>query len=371
MMREHLFRDFREMVRIPSPSGHEHRLNRHIVRRLESLGCRVDYDPAEGGSIGSDGGNIYAYYPGDERRRPLLLSAHSDTVTPTKALDPKLVDGKITSDGTHILGADDKAAIAVIFELLRQAGEKAFPHPPLEIAISVSEETGLQGASLMDMSRFSSQEALVLDMSGSDQIGYAAVGSRDIVIDIRGKASHAGWAIDEGVNAILGASSLMGKLSTGTVDEESVFNIGLISGGEAVNIVPEKARIVGEIRSFQEGKMDAMAEEVRKAARQTEKEIPGLMVSVTEKKKYEPYQNDPRSPLVTALQKAGERLGRPQSLVRCKGGSDANIFNRKGLESIVLSIGMEDVHSSNEHIFLDDMVRLTELLAEFFTERDA
>jgi|MTBAKSStandDraft_2_1061841.scaffolds.fasta_scaffold05230_3 tripeptide aminopeptidase len=370
MIRERLFRDFSEMVGIPSPSGHEHQLNLYVVRRLESLGCRVEYDPGEGRPIGSDGGNIYAFFPGEEQRRPILLSAHTDTVTPAAAFEPRLAGGKITGDGSHILGADDKAAIAVIFELLRQAREEGFSHPPLEIAISISEETGLQGASLMKMKRFASQEALVLDMSGTDKIGYAAVGARDIIIDIRGKASHAGWAIDEGVNAILGASSLIRKLTTGTVDEESVFNIGCIKGGEAVNIVPEKVTIMGEIRSFQEEKMDIMTKDVVKAARLTEEEVPGLTVAVTEKEKYKPYHNDPESPLVRSLLKAGERLGRPQRLVRCKGGSDANIFNREGLESVVLSIGMEDVHSSKEYIFLDDMVRLTELLAEFIKERD-
>ena len=369
MIRERLFEDFREMVKIPSPSGSEHRLNTYVIRRLESLGARVEYDPMEGHCIGSDGGNIYAAFPGDKSRRSILLSAHTDTVIPTTSLNPKLSNGKITGDGTHILGADDKAAIAVIFEVLRQSREQGFPYPPVEIAISVSEETGLQGASLMDISRFSSKEALVLDMSGTDKIGYAAVGARDIIIDVNGKASHAGWAIDEGVNAILGAASLMRKMTTGTVDDESVFNIGLISGGEAVNIVPERAKIICEIRSFQEEKMDAMVKETRDAARRTEEEFPGLTVAVTEKEKYKPYHNDPRSPLIISLQKAGESLGRPQSLVRCKGGSDANIFNRKGLESVVLSIGMEDVHSSNEHIFLDDMVRLTELLVKFLKER--
>ncbi|MBN2726497.1 M20/M25/M40 family metallo-hydrolase [Candidatus Mcinerneyibacteriota bacterium] len=369
MIRERLFQDFREMVKIPSPSGHENMINTHIIHRLEALGARVEYDPGEGGPIGSDGGNIYAFFSGDPARKTILLSAHTDTVTPTVSLEPGLSEGKITGDGTHILGADDKAAIAVIFELLRAAREEGFAHPPIEIALSISEETGLLGASLMDITRFSSKEALVLDMSGTEKIGYAAVGARDIIFDITGKASHAGWAIDEGVNAILGAASLIRKMKTGTVDEESVFNIGLIEGGEAVNIVPERTRIRGEIRSFREGKMDVIVRKALEAAKETEKEFPGMAIDVTVKEKYKPYQNDPKSPLIIALQNAGNSLGRPQSLVRCKGGSDANIFNYKGLESVVLSIGMEDVHSSKEYIYLDDMVRLTEFLIVFLKER--
>jgi len=368
MIKERLFRDFAEMARIPSPTYHEKEINAYLVERLKGLGARVEYDPEEGASLQSNAGNIYAYFPGDPVRKPILLSAHTDTVTPAGAFEAHLENGKITGDGRFVLGADDKAAIAVIFEVLRRVKEMKCSHPPIEIAFSVAEETGLEGAALMDLGRFRSGQALVLDMSGMDLIGYAAVGSLDIQLTFKGKAAHAGWAIDEGINSVMAAASFLQKIKTGTLDSETVLNIGRISGGEAVNIVPEETRLSAELRSFREEKMKKAVEELRTAAQKTEAEYPGLKIRFDVREKYKPYENRKEIPLIKALQKAGKKIGRPQKLVRCKGGSDANIFNNKGLESVVLSIGMTDVHSVREWILLDDMAKVVQLVLAFLKE---
>lgn len=153
---------FMELVRIDSVSGEEAQCARRLCDWLDALGAQVEIDDAAG-KVGGNSGNVIARWPGRKSAQPLMLSAHMDTVEPGRGVRPSLANGLFTSDGTTILGADDKSALAVIIEVLHCIEEGKIESGPLEIVFSVCEETGLLGARHLDYSRIAAHMGYVLD----------------------------------------------------------------------------------------------------------------------------------------------------------------------------------------------------------------
>jgi tripeptide aminopeptidase len=230
--RDRLLDTFLTLVQIDSPSGEEDAIARHLADRLTALGLTVHCDNA---------GNLIARTDGVGQ--PILLNAHMDTVGQDRGIRPVVEDGIVRTDGTTILGGDDKSGVAIILEVLQTLQERSLPHPPLEIALTVSEEIGLVGSKALDMSQFRSRQALVLDSGGP--IGSAVVSApaqEGLRAVIHGKAAHAGVNPEEGVNAIVVASEAITHMPLGRIDGETTANVGLINGGTATNIVPDRVR---------------------------------------------------------------------------------------------------------------------------------
>jgi putative aminopeptidase FrvX len=101
----------------------------------------------------AQGGNVFARFKGTVDAPPLLLSAHLDTVSPTTSIQIVRTENEIKTDGRTILGADNKAGVAIILEVLQTLQERHLPHPPLEVVFSIREEKGLLGAKAFDASQ--------------------------------------------------------------------------------------------------------------------------------------------------------------------------------------------------------------------------
>src|SRR5437879_4721850 len=152
MYAEQLYQTLRELIRLPSTSGHEEQVREYLASVLASRGLESTVDSQ---------GNLIAFLPGEGR--PLLLNAHMDRVPPGLGHEPVLREGVLYSDGTTNLGADDCAGLTIILEVLRRTLEQGLPHPPLVLLFTVMEETGLCGASRFDASAWHIEEGLVFD----------------------------------------------------------------------------------------------------------------------------------------------------------------------------------------------------------------
>jgi tripeptide aminopeptidase len=349
--RDRLLDTFLTLVQIDSPSGEEEAIARHLADRLTDLGLAVH---------GDEIGNLIARLDGVGD--PLLLNAHMDTVGQDRGICPIVEDGIVRTDGTTILGGDDKSGVAIILELLQTLHERGLSHPPLEIALTVSEEIGLVGSKALDMSQFRSRQALVLDSGGP--IGSAVVSApaqEGLHAVVYGKAAHAGVNPEEGINAIVVASEAIAHMLLGRIDEETTANVGLISGGTATNIVPDRVEIRGEARSRNEDKLVAQVQAMTRALEEAA-DGHGARVEIEVTRSFSAYNLNEDSPLVQRVVRAAERLGLTPDLIPSGGGSDANVFNAGGLAALVLSTGMQDVHTSRETIAVDDMVRSAELV---------
>ena len=209
---------FLDYVQIDSETHFEREMTARLVADLEALGLPVTTDEA-GKAAGSDGANVYCHLEGDPNSDCILFSAHMDTVTPGKGVRPQIRDGYIYSDGTTILGADDKSGIAAILEALRTLLESGVPHRPMDILFTIREEGGLNGSANVDYGRLKAKYGVVLDASNDvGKIVSSAPGQIRIYADIYGRKAHAGSDPEKGVSAIQAAAVAVSRMRLQRID---------------------------------------------------------------------------------------------------------------------------------------------------------
>jgi len=346
-----LLATFLELLRIDSPSREEQAIGKYLAERLSAMGLTAEID---------DIGNVIAHMDGEGE--PLLLAAHMDNVMPCKGVVPVVEDGIVRSDGTTVLGGDDKAGVAIILEVLRMILERDLPHRPVEAVITVQEEIGLYGAKALDMAGLRARLGISLDAGGAPGSIIVSAPSQDsISAVVHGKAAHAGACPESGVSAIVIASEAVTQMKLGRIDEETTANIGLIRGGTATNIIPDRVELEGEARSRNEDKLtsqtSAMVDALHTAALEH-----GGTVDIDVKRAYTGYVLTEDDEIVHLIMNAMRSLDLEPTLVATGGGSDANIYNAAGVQVVNIGIGMEDVHTTEEHIALSDMVSGAEVV---------
>ena len=368
--RDRLGETFKFLVEIDSISKEEATISSEIKKILESLGAETVVDSA-GDKIGGNSGNLIAKFKGNKQAPPLLLNAHMDTVEPGKGITAVLEEGIFTSDGTTILGADDKSAIAILIETIKIIQENDLPYGPIEIVLTVCEEIGLLGAKHLDLSLINAEYGYALDATDTEGIVTRAPSANRLEFKIHGKDAHAGASPEKGINAILLASKAIAKLEIGRIDQETTCNIGMIEGGLAINIVPNLVTVKGEARSHDEEKLSKITNEMVSSFKEvvenykdasSDDGLPRLEVHV--KKDFSRMNVPDEHPVVLLACKAAENLGRKMVAKTTGGGADANILFGKGIVTGVLGTGMRDMHTVRESVRLDDMVKTVELLLE-------
>lgn len=355
-----LVESFMELVKIDSISREERNLADFLIEKLEDLGLEVIVDQA-GEKVKSNCGNVIARFKGNIKEvTPIMFSAHMDTIVPGKNINPLLKGGKIVSDGKTILGADDKAAIAALLESLHIIKEKNISHGDIEILFTICEEIGLYGAKNLNLSDLNAQMGFVLDCGGQvGEIISAAPSQNSLKIIIHGKSAHAGSNPEEGINAIQVAGFALSRMKLGRIDEETTTNIGIISGGKATNIIPDEVTLEGEVRSRNEEKLEKYTKILKQIVEDTAREFKAK-AEVKINKEYYCYNLSTDDRVVKIAMKAAKNMGLEPLLHPSGGGSDANVFNKKGFPSVDLAIGMEKVHTVDEYILVKNLKNTVE-----------
>lgn len=352
---------FFSYIEIDSETGEERDFALYLMEELKGLGLEVEMDKA-GDLANSNAGNIIARLKGRSQAPPLMFSAHMDTVSPGQGIEPKIVDGVVYSKGQTILGADDKAGIAAIVEGVQMILEEGGNYPDLELVFTISEEGGLDGAKNLDLDNIKSELAYVLDSSGRPgRVVTQAPAQCKLDFEFLGRSAHAGVAPEKGISAIELAAKAISRMKLLRIDEETSANIGLISGGVATNIVADSVHAQGEVRSLSNNKLKAQVDHMVEEFEKVQDEA-GLKGSVTIEPSYQAYKIDQNDEILALLEKAMDRAGLIMEPVVSGGGSDANVYNQRGLAAVNLAIGMEDVHSLSEFIRLEDLSKSTELV---------
>lgn len=334
-----------------------------ILKELEIVYSEDDAAEKNGGNAG----NIFAKWKGDNSTSPILLSAHMDTVVPGTGKKPVLKDGIIKSDSDTVLGADDIAGITEILEGIRRVKESGINHRTVEILFSVAEETYTKGASAFDYSKVSAKEAYCFDLSGD--VGIAVNKAPSLIsfrVTVKGKASHAGFAPDDGINAILVSAQAIAQIKQGKVDEESTLNIGTIKGGSATNIVSEECIVEGEIRSFKHERALSLYNEILEKFDDEAKKT-GALIEAEYTIHLKAYEVNSNSDVVKRFLASCEELGIEGSLDSTFGGADNHQFNANKIEGIVLSCGMEKVHTKDEYVTVENLEKGARLVEKLIT----
>lgn len=369
--RQRIIDEFMKQAAIDSPSYKEAAIASYLEERLKQLGAKVEFDDV-GPKIGSESGNLIARMPGTKPGEPFLISVHMDTVTPAKNVEPVLDNGIFTSAGDTILGADDKAGIVEAIEAIEVLREQQIPHVPLEIVVTVCEEQGLLGAKQLDFTQLCAKQGIALDTTGVDIVINRAPSANRFKVDIFGHEAHAGVCPEQGISAIEIASRAIAKMSLGRIDHETTANIGTIEAGLASNIVARQATLRGEVRSHNADKLRLQTEQIVRAL---EEEVDNATIEVDGvskraalalelKEDFPLMQVAEDAPILQIIREAGEALNRPQEIRAAGGGSDANIYNGQGIDMVIVATGMAKVHTINEQVSVNDLVKVSELLVE-------
>ncbi|ABL00173.1 M20/M25/M40 family metallo-hydrolase [Pelobacter propionicus] len=357
--RQRLFATFMELCAIDSEPGRERQMADFLRERLTGLGCSVSEDRA-GQPTNGNTGNLHARLEGSGPGEALFLSCHLDRVAPGTGVRPRIQGEYLVSDGTTVLGADDGAGLAAILEALTTIREHRIPHPTLEIVLTVAEELALAGVRHFDISRLEARSGFVLDAAG--RVGQIVVQAPEKVnfrAVFHGRSAHAGFSPEQGISAIQMAALAISRMRLLRIDPETTVNLGSISAQGASNIVPEFCELSGEIRSLDPAKVRAQLEAIERAMESAATELGGSTeLRVTER--YPAYQLAEETKAARRAARAARRIGAPLLFTSTGGGSDANIFNSRGRETVVLSCGYEHAHTTAERISLEQLSLLAE-----------
>ncbi|MFD1955809.1 M20/M25/M40 family metallo-hydrolase [Paenibacillus thailandensis] len=361
--KERVIGEFMELVQIDSETGNEQEISKALKSKFGALGLQLEEDDAAA-KTGHGAGNLFAMLEGTSAGAPtIFFTSHMDTVKPGAGIKPMLGDdGYIRSDGTTILGADDKAGLAAMLEAIRVLKEDGIPHGPVQFVITVGEESGLVGSRALDRTKLKASFGYAIDSNGEiGAIATAAPSQAKLTIEIFGKSAHAGVNPQDGISAIQVAGAAIAAMPLGRIDEETTANIGSIEGGGATNVVCDYVKMVAEARSLVQPKLDAQVEAMREAVRKAAEQY-GARSEVDVKLIYPSYGYDDADEVVQFAKKAIASVGLTPRTFRSGGGSDANIFNGLGVPTVNLAVGYENIHTTNEKIKADDIVKLSELI---------
>ena len=362
---------FTELAALPSPPGDERAVADVVGEYMRNLGLDVTEDDA-GARIGSNAGNLYARVEATDGGTPLFLCAHLDTVPPEAGIDPVLEDGVIRNAAGTILGADNKSAVAVMLEATRRLLAENRPHGGLELLFTPKEEVGLFGAAAFDHERLHAQVGYVYDQAAP--IGEVILGapySHSMEVKLHGRAAHAGMYPEEGRSAIAAAAKAIADFKLGRVDDESTANVGVIGGGTAGNIVPEWCTFLADVRSHDPLKLADLVREMLESITFAAS-LEDCQVETNVHKSYNGYRFKRDDEVVRIAQSALERSGFTPTYALSGGAADANVFNERGLQCLNLANGMQDIHTPEERIAVDDLERMVNVtLALVDVARDA
>ena len=346
---------FLTILRIDSYHPNEDPVIDALRPRLEGAGVRLHADPHR---------NVLGFWPGAGSRageEPVLLCAHTDTVRPTPGMEPVIRDGAVHTDGSSVLGADDKAAVAAIVEAVEAIAASGAPHPPVEVLFTVGEDVGHIGSKAFDVAPVRSPMAFVPDIDGPvGGIVMASPWTDTLRVTFHGRAAHAGTEPEAGRSALQMAARAIQRMQLGRIDEDTIANAGVLTGGEAKNIIPPEASLTLEVRSLDQSRFVEHRDALLECCQQGAAAFGGTVdvESLDAMTGYRFGEGDaPVRYAEAAIRAAGID---PWRTTTC-GVSDANEFNAKGLPTAVISVGYVDIHTDQESMPIDELNRLAEV----------
>jgi tripeptide aminopeptidase len=344
---------FLALATLPSPSEQEQLVAGEVRGCLEDLGLDIEEHRLPRSPDAP--GNLLARLPATAPGIPLLFCAHLDTAPPAGPIVPTVQDGVISAATDTILGADDKAAVAVLLELAAAIVRQGVPHPGVELVFSVQEEIGLQGTKAFPVAQLGARAGFVFD--DASPVGHVVVAApyqENVEATFLGRAAHVGVAPQDGRSAILAAARAIAAMRLGLVAADTTANVGVIHGGTARNIVAAACEIEVDIRSLDGPAARALAQEAFACCEHAAADT-GCELRADVFEGYPGYRLDPSDAPVRLACDALEACGHRPQIVTSGGGVDANVLNARGIPTVNLGNGMRDIHTPDESIAVRDL----------------
>lgn len=359
---QRLLDTFLELVQTNSESGNEGHIQAQLKGKFEALGLSVVEDQAsQNQNLGAN--NLICTLPSTIDNKEIdkvYFTSHMDTVVPGIDIKPQIKDdGYIYSDGTTILGADDKAGLAAILEALAVIHENKLPHGQLQFVITVGEEIGLEGAKALPAYLLDSNFGYAVDASAP--VGTTVVGApTQMKFDatIYGKTAHASVP-DKGISAINIAAKAVSDMKLGRIDEVTTANIGRFEGGSATNIVADKVTLKAEARSHSDERIAQQIEHMKSVVENTVKRY-GTNADIEITKSYPGFKVAEDAKVTEIAKESAIQLGLAADTIIAGGGSDGNIINGLGIPTVILGVGYENIHTTSERMPITSLNQLSQ-----------
>jgi len=351
-------------------------------------------------AVQDEHGLVFATVPGNVPGAPTIaFNAHVDTnpENPGKDVNPQVIRGYgggdivlpkdpskvirvaenpelegligktiITTDGTTLLGADDKAGVAVIMEAARTLMENPeIPHGPVRIVFTCDEEIG-RGVQYLEPARLGAVVAYTLDGAGAGEIEDETFSADAATVTVTGVNIHPSIAKGRMINAVRLAGMFLDRLPKRTLSPETTAGRDgflhplTIEGGTG------EVKIGLLLRSFDTAELAVQAEILREIGRQVEREYPGARVTVETRKQYrnmkDGIRREPRA--VEYAAEAVRRVGLEPKFRAIRGGTDGALLTEKGLPTPNLSTGEHNPHSPLEWTCLEEMETAVRVVVE-------
>ncbi|MBD1207102.1 MAG: M20/M25/M40 family metallo-hydrolase [Ignavibacteria bacterium] len=356
---------FKEVTVIPALSGKERPMADYIHNFVSRLGLN-SYEDNTFTRWDGDAGNILCPVAGGG---DFIMTAHMDTPRPTTDTKVIVDEEKITSDGTTALGVDNRAGVTILLYTLEKIVKENIQTRGFTVAFTTCEETTLDGSMNIPL-RKEIDMAFVFDSSmRPGNFVCESCGAIAFKATFIGKASHSGIAPEKGINAIVAAAKAISNIPIGRVDGTTTVNVGMIHGGEAVNVVPPQATIDGEIRSMDLQLVEDLAKKIQTTFESAAAEV-GAGLEFTARWDFTPYhiKNDDR--VFQEISRAIEKTGLTPNPYVSWGGSDANSFNQRGIKAVNIGIGAQNPHANTEFIYLEDLQKSADIAMEVIREQN-
>jgi tripeptide aminopeptidase len=355
---ERLYDTFARLCEIRSPTGEEREVTDTLAAELRALGLEVEEDDAAGAAE-AGAGNLLARVAG-ERDEFVMFCAHVDTVPHQGRVEVLNDEGVFRSAGETILGADNKAAVAVFMELVRRGVEKT-PPVGIEVVFTVAEEQGLRGAKAFDIEKLRAPVGFVLDHAGPvGEVVTATPTQQKILADFVGVEAHAGVRPEDGSSAIEAAAAAIGRMPLGRLDEGTTANVGIIRGGTSGNVVAGHCGIHAEARSLDAVRAAEVAGQIADACAWGASEF-GCDVDVRVEELFRGYKVPSSSTALGLAEESLRAAGVEPLRAAIGGGSDANVFRLAGFDCVLVANGPDGVHTADEHVAAADLDKMLEV----------
>lgn len=353
---------FLDLVSIPSPSGKEKAVGKYIQDYLKKNGITAVFDKT-GVLNDSNSGNLVATLPGDPTVPSILFVTHMDTVeTGEKVIKPIINKGKIFTDGSTILGADNKASVTSLLETLVEVHTWE-NHPTIYAVFSTREEKGTMGASMLMLNEKVDYVFVVDGIGPVGTVVHKALGHLPFTVIIHGKAAHAAIEPEKGVNALNVAANCLLNLPLGKSTSGSTCNIGKISGGVGTNVVPDSIIMEGEVRAFTQKEIDKNMDNLEKIIKNVCLKYKASYTLSKHPEEGAPIFNTASTnPIISIAGKAAMNAGLQYSIEIGSFTCEANFFSAKGYPVVSICRGGKMPHSTEESTTVGEIKKLKTLL---------
>jgi tripeptide aminopeptidase len=296
-----------------------------------------------------------AAYDGGE----IVLGDSGQVIRPSESpeLEHHVGHELITTDGTTLLGADDKAGVAEIMAAVAYlVAHPELPHGPVKVAFNPDEEVG-RGVTHFPVDSFGVVAAYTVDGSTAGEIQSETFSGAEVRMKIRGRAIHPGWAKGELVNALKLASAIIerlpkDRLSPETTEEREGYVHPAVIAGNSSEV---ELRFI--VRDFENDLLDGHVEFLRRLAADVAAAEPRCSIDVESRIQYRNMRDTlQRYPEIVAhLEEAVRRVGLEPRRTAIRGGTDGSMLTEMGLPTPNIFTGGHDAHSEREWICVEDM----------------